>query len=376
MFSVIRPIVSFLKKEIVLTCAWILAIASAFFVTPDRNYISYIDFSSLLILWSLMVIMQFFSTEGIFILIGNRLLLLTKKIWQLAAVLIALCFFTSMFITNDVALLTFVPFTILMLDACDRKDLLIPVIVLQTIAANTGSMFTPVGNPQNLFLFSLMNSSLKDFLLLMLPYTGLSFLLLTAGIFCLKNKSQPCSTQQDNSSHIRINPITAGIYALLFLSAILTVLKFIPFYILAAVVLAVTLVIKPKIILRADYALLFTFIGFFIFTGNIARITVFKESLQNFVAGHEVLTGIAASQVISNVPTALLLSGFAKNLRELTVGVNVGGLGTLIASMASLISYKFYVRTPGCQKGRYMLYFTAANIIFLIPLCLINLLSR
>ncbi len=374
--NLIHKIIRFLKRETVLTCAWILAIISAFFVHPDSRYISYIDFSSLLILWSLMVIMQFFSSEGIFVLTGKKLLTLTKKIWQLALVLILLCFFTSMLITNDVALITFVPFSILMLTACNRKDLLIPVIVLQTIAANTGSMFTPVGNPQNLYLFSLMNCSLKEFLMLMLPYTGFSFILLLGGILLLKNKTEPCGNMKDDSSFIRINPLTSGIYALLFITAILTVLKFIPFYVLAGLVLIATLIIKAPILLKADYALLFTFIGFFIFTGNIARIEVFKKALENLVAGNEVLTGIAASQVISNVPAALLLSGFASNLKALTTGVNIGGLGTLIASMASLISYKLYTQTPECKKSSYMLYFTTANIITLLLLISLNFLIK
>lgn len=367
---------TFLKKEVVLTCAWILAIISAFFVTPDKKYISYIDFSSLLILWSLMIIMQFFSSQGFFVLIGKKLLNLTKKIWQLALVLILLCFFTSMLITNDVALITFVPFSILMLESCGRKDLLIPVIVLQTIAANTGSMFTPVGNPQNLYLFSLMNGSLKDFLLLMLPYTAFSLFLLLISILFIKNKNQPCTSLSEKSSFIKINKITQSIYSLLFITAIFTVLKIIPFYIPALLVLAFTLFIKPSLLLKADYALLFTFTGFFIFTGNIARIPVFKDSLQKLVASNEIITGITVSQVISNVPAALLLSGFAEDLKALTLGVNLGGLGTLIASMASLISFKLYAKTDDCKKGKFFLWFTIANLIFLALLVMMNFLNK
>ena len=185
-----KSVFNFLKKEAVLTISWILAIGSAFFVHPDKSYIDYIDFRSLGILWSLMIVMKAFSDYGIFSLIGNTLLLLTKKIWQLCAVLVGLCFFTSMLITNDVALITFVPFSILMLTACKRTDLFIPVIVLQTVAANLGSMLTPVGNPQNLYMYSLMKSSLPEFLELLLPYTAASFLLLTVSMFFIKGKNE------------------------------------------------------------------------------------------------------------------------------------------------------------------------------------------
>ncbi len=370
--KIIGPVLRFVKSEAVLCAAWILAVVSMFFVHPDREYFSYIDWRSLGILWSLMVIMNVFRQNGFFDFLAQKLLSSVKKIWMLIGTLVFLCFFLSMAITNDVALLTFVPFAITILEG---SELLVPTIVLQTIAANLGSMLMPIGNPQNLYLFAVGNFSAAGFIKLTIPYWILSLVLLVPSIFFVTRKSSGklpeskiIAKNKTGGESKKLRIISSSVFALLFVLAILTVVRVVPFYILVAVVLIFSLILQRHAFLGADYLLLLTFVGFFIFTGNIARIPAINGALKKLVEGRELLLGIASSQIISNVPAALLLSGFTKNIPLLIVGVNVGGLGALIASMASLISFKFYSRTKNSRPAKYILYFTVANLIFLAAL--------
>lgn len=363
-------VLNFLKKETVLTIAWIAAVVSMCFIPPDAAYADYIDLRSLGILWSLMVIMEGLKKIGFFQDIGQWLLKKTRRVWQLAAVLIFLCFFSSMLITNDVALITFVPFTLYILAQTEMTELLIPIVVLQTLAANLGSMLTPVGNPQNLYLYGLSEMDFGAFLLLMLPYTGVTFVLLVLSICFLKGKTRrlPQSSINTDGKSESGYKVKSLIYGALFLLALLIVLRIFPFWILCAAVLSVVFFMDKKTLISIDYALLFTFIGFFIFTGNLGRIPFISRFLTEMIVGREVITGVAASQIISNVPAALLLSGFTQNYPDLIVGVNLGGLGTLIASMASLISYKILAHNYNQKKGRYLLVFTGMNVLYLAVL--------
>ena len=365
-----KKALQFFKKETVLCIAWIAAIISAFLVPPSIDYIEYIDLRSLGILWSLMVVMEGLKSNGFFSSIGNALLKKTGRAWQLSAVLVFLCFFLSMLITNDVALITFVPFAIYMLQQTGREDLLIPVIVLQTLAANLGSMLTPVGNPQNLYLYGLSGMSFGSFVKLMAPYTAVTLLLLAISICFFKGKNKVIR-KNSLSSAPAIGPAylrTSIIYGCLFLFALLVVMRVVPYWILAAAVFVVVLIIDRKSLLNVDYALLLTFVGFFIFTGNLGNIPSISEFLTKMITGHEVITGVISSQVISNVPAALLLSGFTDSYNDLIIGVNLGGLGTLIASMASLISFKALAHSYDRIKGRYFLVFTIMNVLYLAVL--------
>ena len=364
-----KKIISFMKKETVLTIATLLAVVSAFFVKPDRQYIGYIDFRTLGILFGLMVIMQGFQRTGSFDRIGKSLLQKTGKLWQLILVLVMLCFFFSMLITNDVSLLTFVPFSILVLKKCGQEQAMIPTVVLQTVAANLGSMLTPIGNPQNLYLYGLMDCSIPEFMGILLPYTVMTFVLLLLSLLCIRGKGQEISCRMEEGTEIKQSRKCRNlIYGLLFLLALLVVARILPYGVLVTAVFLYTVIFDREALKRADYALLVTFISFFVLIGNLGRISLIREALEHFVSGREILTGVLASQVISNVPAAVLLSGFTEDYRDLLVGVNLGGLGTLIASMASLISFKLYT---GCYKenrGRYLRWFTLVNIIYLFLL--------
>ncbi|MCR5093613.1 MAG: citrate transporter [Lachnospiraceae bacterium] len=344
-----------------------------FFVHPDASYLSYIDWRSLGILWTLMVVIQGFKENSVFEKIASALVGMVKSVRLLAAALVFLCFFGSMFITNDVALLTFVPLALMLLSGCGREDLMIRVVVLQTIAANMGSMLTPIGNPQNLYLYGLTQMSLPAFMGCLLPYTLFSALFLIAGVMLLKRGGER------PVMHDRIPTVRhfgswrqIAVYLVLFTAALLAVLRILPWEIAAGLTLITVLGMDPKILFRADYILLLTFIGFFLFTGNIGRIPQIHRTLEELVTGREFIAGVAVSQVISNVPATLLLSGFSEDLGELLAGVNAGGLGTLIASMASLISYKSYANACPGQKGRYLLQFTAANLFLLACLLLLH----
>ncbi|WP_337664483.1 SLC13 family permease [Suilimivivens sp.] len=364
-----KKIISFMKKETVLTIATLLAVVSAFFVKPDRQYIGYIDFRTLGILFGLMVIMQGFQRTGLFDRIGKSLLQKTGKLWQLILVLVMLCFFFSMLITNDVSLLTFVPFSILVLKKCGQEQAMIPTVILQTVAANLGSMLTPIGNPQNLYLYGLMDCSIPEFMGILLPYTVMTFVLLLLSLLCIRGKGQEISCRMEEGIEIKQSRKCRNlIYGLLFLLALLVVARILPYGVLVTAVFLYTIIFDREALKGADYALLVTFVSFFILIGNLGRISLIREALERFVSGREILTGVLASQVISNVPAAVLLSGFTENYRDLLVGVNLGGLGTLIASMASLISFKLYTKCYKENRGRYLRWFTLVNIIYLFLL--------
>lgn len=379
---------SFVKKEIVLCVAVLLAVLSMGAVPPDAAYLSYLDFRTLGILFCLMTIVAGIREMGLFELLAGRLLGAVRGVGGMAAVLVLLCFFLSMLITNDVALITFVPFTLTVMEKLEepiREKWLLKTVVMQTIAANLGSMFTPIGNPQNLYLYGLADTDAVTFFWWMLPYTLLSLLLLLFWIFAAAHRSgkrvagrEPIMSEADAGKDAltddvkgakgRKRSLPDGVaYALLALVSLLAVGHILPWWAALVMVLIYALCRNVGLLARVDYSLLGTFAALFVFVGNMGRIPAFRDMLMNLLEGHEIATAVLASQVMSNVPAAILLSGFTDRIRELLVGTNLGGLGTMIASMASLISFK-YVAAAGQKKGRYFRLFTAANLVFLAVL--------
>ena len=362
----------FLKQESVLSVAAVLAVLSMFFVPPDADYLGYIDLRTLAILFSLMTIMAGLRRQGVFDRMGRALLARTGSTLQLVLVLVGLCFFGSMVITNDVSLLTFVPFTFVVLSGLapdTRRALTIPVVCMQTIAANLGSMLTPIGNPQNLYLYGKSGMSMAEFLLLMFPYTVVSLLLLVGWAVAVCRKQASASIgifpeQQNITADRKIILLDAVLFAV----CLLAVVRVLPYGVAFAAVLVCTLCADRSTLRNVDYSLLLTFVAFFVFIGNLGRIPAFSGWLQAILAGREVLVAVLASQVTSNVPAALLLSGFTDETAALIIGTNLGGLGTLIASMASLISYRQIARELPEEKGRYFKLFTLSNLIFLVIL--------
>lgn len=380
------------QKETVCCIAFLLAVISMCFVSPSKNYISYIDFRVLALLFCLMAVVRGFSSIGVFTRLGTMLLTHVHSLRMLSALFIFLCFFFSMLITNDVALITFVPFTILVLSMAEQKKFLIPVIVLETIAANLGSMLTPLGNPQNLYLYTISGLSIGAFVRIMLPYSFVSAILLLIFILFLPKDTVSTATATNtanstntvtasNTSNVICEAVKArknsrilfAFYLILFLLCLLTVLHILPYQILFFLVLTGFLLLDYRVLKDVDYFLLLTFLCFFIFIGNMKQISLVHELISKLLVHHEVLMGIGASQIISNVPAAILLSGFTDDYSALLIGVNLGGLGTLIASLASLISFKFYTNSNGSDTRRFLGIFTLYNVIFLGVLFVLSL---
>ncbi|WP_329739233.1 SLC13 family permease [Enorma massiliensis] len=402
------------RKDPVLVVAVVLAIISCAAVPPDAAYAEYVDLRTIGMLFSLMTIMAGLSRLGVFRIACRHLLSAVRGPRRLALALTLLAFFSSMLITNDVALVTFVPFALLALRTLDSPRHACFTVVMMTIAANLGSMLTPIGNPQNLYLYSTSHMALTDFLLLMLPYAAAALVLLVGAIAFFGripehaeekaarsvDAGNPASSSEDGSAD---SPATCGDadnaasatdanetpqlasdaddpapsplrvlpWAALFVLALLSVAHILPYQAIVAVTIVVALAADRRALLHVDYALLFTFIAFFVFVGNVGRIEVVSAALAQLIDGHELAVSVIASQVLSNVPAAILLSGFTSNFAALIVGTNLGGLGTLIASMASLISYKQVALVLPREKGRYFMLFTVWNIAFLAVLAVL-----
>lgn len=309
----------FLKQETVLSVAAVLAVLSMFFVPPDADYLGYIDLRTLAILFSLMTIMAGLRRQGVFDRMG--------------------------------------------------RALTIPVVCMQTIAANLGSMLTPIGNPQNLYLYGKSGMSMAEFLLLMFPYTVVSLLLLVGwAVAVCRKQASSCIGALPEQPNTTADRKIILLDAVLFAVCLLAVVRVLPYGVAFAAVLVCTLCADRSTLRNVDYSLLLTFVAFFVFIGNLGRIPAFSGWLQAILAGQEVLVAVLASQVTSNVPAALLLSGFTDETAALIIGTNLGGLGTLIASMASLISYRQIARELPEEKGRYFKLFTLSNLIFLVIL--------
>lgn len=383
----LKKISEYVKNEVVFSIALILAIISAFIIKPDKEYISYIDYRTIALLFCLMTIMQGFISTGVFKLLAKKLLFHVSTFRQLYIVLVVLCFVCSMWITNDVTLITFVPFTILVLKMAHLEREMIPVIVLQTVAANLGSMCTPVGNPQNIYLYSVSGMSVMDFIKVMGPLSIISLIMIL--LVCLLHKNYEVDVNLSGSSNLpdggRLLSGENIILLILFALSLLTVARILPYQCLFIIIICVCIILnivfhEKLLFLSIDYNLLLTFIAFFVFIGNMGRIDIVRTIINAILSGREVIVSFLCSQVISNVPTAILLSGFTTEYKALMIGVNIGGLGTVIASLASLISYKFYAQEIKKEKeqdnyvdcensiGKYMLHFTIVNVSMAVVL--------
>ncbi len=361
---------SFVRREPVLLIAALAAMVSCFFVPPDAEYLGYLDLRTLSLLYCLMTVVAGLRQAGLFAHLAHSLCQRTTSLRALALLLVLLCFFSSMLITNDVALLTFVPFAVVVLGMADRKKELIHIVVLQTVAANLGSMLTPVGNPQNLFLYSYYDLSIGDFLRVTLPVWLLSLLLISVSCLLFDRSRMEIFLGEEPG----IDRRGLILYLALFVLCLTVVLRLLSWPVMLASLLAVLLIFDRRILLKADFMLLLTFVAFFIFSGNLARIDAVSALLRRLLAGREYPVTLLTSQIISNVPAALLLSGFTDQSRALLLGVNIGGLGTPIASLASLISMKLYSHSDHAHTGRYLLEFTAVSLILLLILSLAQLL--
>lgn len=361
----------FIRKEPVTSVAAVLAIVSTFLVPPDKEYLGYIHWSTLSVLLSLMLITSGLKRLGLFKSIGRAMLHKATTPRSIIFILVGLCYLLAPLITNDVSLITFVPFTIFILEMADLRQYIVPTLTLQTIAAHIGSSLSPVGNPHNLYLYGLSGLSAIEFIMHMLPYFLAGGVLLTITILIItKNgKHLPLRKTRMIKAHVRRKDrSTVILYGVLFLLCVLAVARIINYYIVLAIVVAAIFFLDRRNFKEPDYCLLFTFAFLFIFVGNIGRIEAIQNFLESIMQGREVLTSVLASQIISNVPASILLPNFSDKIMLICIGTDIGGLGTLIASMANLISFKQYSRLEYSSIWKYIGTFTLINVIFLIPM--------
>ena len=371
-------LLAWLKKDFVLVVAVTLALVSLLVVRPTMKLvIASIDFKVLALLFCLMLVIQAFRTTNLLDYSAVRLLGICKTTRLLSFILVFLVFFLSMVITNDVALLTFVPLTIVV---CQKRN--IPagtLVVLETIAANLGSSLTPMGNPQNLFLYSFYNFSTTDFFSATLIIGAVSAALLTVVLLLVRaDKKSPSAEAKSTVSAMDATQLPVvkkdfrfWLYVVAFVLSLLTVFRLVDYRITLVVVICIAAICNFRLLFMVDYGLLGTFLGFFVFVGCISSVPAVAELISKSMVSPltTYITGIATSQVISNVPASLLLSGFASYGKELLLAVNVGGLGTLIASLASVISFNIYRNSDAhCCTESFMTRFTGYNLLFLAVL--------
>ncbi len=364
---------NYIQKEPIFFAAVILALISLVFVPPDSKYIKYIDFKTLGCLLCLMIALKGMEREGLLNTISVKLASGMKSLRALAFLLVFICFFSAMIMTNDVALIAIVPITLTVLSMCGLEKYAAIIIVLQTLAANIGSSLTPIGNPQNLYLFMHYKWEAANVLLTMFPFILFGGILI--GLICTFLPKQ--SIEQNNelrAQSVKKNPIIA--YGIMFIIAVCAVFGLIPYWIAIILIAAATAIVDKKTLLKVDYNLLLTFIAIFILVGNLARIEEINALLRDLVKRDTMLAAVITSQFISNVPSAIMLSGFTNNSRELLIGVNIGGMGTLIASMASVISYKLYADSYKKGTLKYLGLFSVLNIVFLmLSLVFVNIIE-
>ena len=362
-----RKILNYFRHEVVLTVALAAALMSFLLVPPGAHTLAGIDTTTLLMLFSLMAIVAGFRHMGAFDRLAGAVTAKIRTLRGLAMALTAGCFLLAMVATNDVALITLVPFTLLLMQGAAIRHITLTV-VLETIAANLGSMVTPIGNPQNLYLYSSGRLGALDFPALTWPYAALAFGLLM--LCCLLIPKEP--VQPANAPQEKLPARKLALYAVLTAVALLALAKIIPAWVLAAAVLIAVFSLDRPVLRQVDYTLLATFVCFFVFVASIKAYAPISAWLEGLMAGSPLLTSLLVSQVISNVPACLLLSPFTQDASALMLGVNIGGLGTLVASLASLISFRLYGAAKGAKKGRFMGVFTALNAGFLAAMLLLT----
>ncbi|MCM1131988.1 MAG: SLC13 family permease [Ruminococcus flavefaciens] len=362
-----KKIIGFFKAQPVLVIAFAAALITVFIIPPDAQYSGYINSTVLIQLFCLMASVGGFRSIGVFENVAGFVMKKAGNIRRLGFIFMLVCFFSSMFVTNDVALLTFVPLTLMVYNKISDEKSRIVTVVLETAAANLGSMITPFGNPQNLYIYDMYKLSVGDFFRTMLP-TGIASLVMLT-MLCFLLPTTEC--RAETSGKKEVHKIYFGIYTALFVLCLLTVFRIVP----PAICLLATFVFVPmKQLEKVDYCLLATFVCFFVFVGNIARIETVSGFFSEILNGREVIVSALLSQVISNVPASVMLSGFTDNGKALLLGVNLGGLGTVIASLASLISFQFYRNSEDAKSGKYMLVFSAVNFGMLAVLLALALL--
>lgn len=355
---------NFIKGNVVFFIALLLAITTSFIVKPSSEYFTYLDFKTLACLFCTLAVVCALKDIKFFTIMARKIISVTGNLRTAILALVFITFFGSMLIANDMALITFLPLGYYVLSSTGKENYMAFVFVMQNIAANLGGMLTPFGNPQNLYLYSKFNIANLEFTLTMLPLFLTATIIIIICCMFVKNEKIESPKQAD----ITLNKPLTAIYALLFAISITIVFRIIPYYIGTIIVFAGVFIFDRQALKKVDYGLLFTFVCFFIFAGNMSRIGIVKELFTDLLSKSTLLVSIFSCQLISNVPSAILLSQFTDNYRELLMGVNIGGTGTIIASLASLITFREYTSHNVGKAFSYLGVFTLLNLLFLVIL--------
>ena len=356
-----KKILSFAKTNAVMLIAALAAIITSFIVPPDGEYIGYFDFKTLTCLFCVLAVVCALRNIRFFYTMAKAIIRRFKSARWCVLALVYVTFIGSMLIANDMALLTFLPLGYFVLHTTGKEKYMAFTFIMQNIAANLGGMVTPFGNPQNLYLYSKFNIPDLEFIGIMRPPFIIAILLITVCCIIFV-KSEPLVIEEKAAE---LPVWRTAIYLLLFALAIIIVFRAIPYYIGLIIIPIAILILDRTALLQVDYGLLFTFVFFFIFSGNMARIDAVREFFSFLLEKNTLVVSAFSCQFISNVPSAILLSQFTDNYRELLLGVNIGGVGTLISSLASLITFREYSKQQPGHTLRYVLKFSAFNFAFL-----------
>ena len=360
----------FAKKNVVMVVALIAALITCFVVPPDKAYLDYFDVKTLTCLFCVLAVVCALKNIHFFYMLAKRIVQIFKNARMSILALVYITFIGSMLIANDMALLTFLPLGLLVLTSTGKGKYMAFTFIMQNIAANLGGMLTPFGNPQNLYLYTKFNIPNLEFMAIMAPPFVLAVLLIT--ICCLVFvKPEPLELRDEP---MKLPAVRTVVYLLLFALAIAIVFRGIPYWIGLIVIPAVLIFMDRQALKMVDYPLLLTFVFFFVFSGNMARIDGVRQLFSWLLGKSTLLFSVLSCQVISNVPSAILLSQFTENYKELLLGVNIGGVGTLISSLASLITFREYTKQNKGKTLHYILLFSAFNFAFLIILAIFALL--
>ena len=357
-------VIGFIKKNAVMEIAFIAAIVTMFFVPPDSEYLGYFDFKTLSCLFCVLAVVCALKHIKFFYILARKIVESFRNIRYCVLSLVYITFIGSMLIANDMALLTFLPLGYFILDATKQHKYMAFTFIMQNIAANLGGMLTPFGNPQNLYLYTKFNIPNSEFVSIMLPPFVIAVVIIT--ICCLVFVKSEKLTITDEP--VMLDYKRAGLYLALFILSIAIVFRTVPYVIGLVVIPAVLLIFDRKALKEVDYPLLLTFVFFFVFAGNMARIDVVRELFSFLLNKSVLLFSIVSCQFISNVPSAILLSQFTENYHELLLGVNIGGVGTLISSLASLITFREYHKHNPKKTLYYVGMFSLFNFGFLFLL--------
>lgn len=353
----------FIRNNTVLLIAFAAAAVTSVIVPPDAEYAGYLDFRTLTCLFCTLAVICALKDIKFFTVTAEKIVSATGNIRRAVIAIVVITFVGSMLIANDMALLTFLPLGYRVLESSGQKKYMIFTFIMQNIGANLGGMLTPFGNPQNLYLYNKFGIPTGEFMGIMaIPFIAATALILLCCLIFVK--SEPITVAVKSGRTLPAG--RTALYLLLFAFSIVIVFRVVPYWVGLIVIPAVLIFADRHALLSVDYCLLLTFVCFFIFSGNMARIEPVSRFLSSMLGKNPLIVSILSCQVISNVPSAILLSGFTDNYRALLYGVNIGGTGTLIASLASLITYRQFCTEEPEKKGKYLAAFTALNVGFLV----------